>query len=581
MPKLEKKYFIAIIVMRIVSGAFAIIPFFFLSSLGNIFNALFESSELDPATVIAANQGEIITFVLLFALFIFLSAVVTVLANYYSKKIGYNHENKIRKAVCARLFSVDNDFFNKNVKGEIMTNLSDDITRSTSRLLNFISVFFASLFVFIFFAIFLFIINWFMGLIMIITIIATIIVQLIFLKNKSKQTVITFFKSLDDLWDSLFDGLKGMEFIKSDNQEALFIKQFKKVNEKSCALFKKIINLGLTYTVVLGLVLSVGTLLIIVFSNIFLISFLSKSTTLAFLTNAGVFGVGTYIVAVTAALRSFPLVTIILRISWSIRINTPNKERLDKIYNFPIEQEWRKTVVEKINPIINKNAGIKIQQQLLFEIKNLNLQKGDYITIIGDSGSGKSVFASILKTMRKSYSGSSKFGNVEIKELNQFNSRRKIAYSTQNTFLFNTTIQDNILFYNSEISKEKLHKIMQICELDDFIIDLPNGLLTPIINHGSNFSQGQKQRITLARELALENFDVLILDEPTANLDKYTSLRILDSLKKHYSDKIIIHVEHDYKKINNKSKIYKIEQKKLIAKKYADVIEKYKKTAVL
>ena len=122
---------------------------------------------------------------------------------------------------------------------------------------------------------------------------------------------------------------------------------------------------------------------------------------------------------------------------------------------------------------------------------------------------------------------------------------------------------------------------MQICELDDFIIDLPNGLLTPIINHGSNFSQGQKQRITLARELALENFDVLILDEPTANLDKYTSLRILDSLKKHYSDKIIIHVEHDYKKINSKSKIYKIEQKKLIAKKYVDVIEKYKKTAVL
>lgn len=154
-----------------------------------------------------------------------------------------------------------------------------------------------------------------MGLIMIITIIATIIVQLIFLKNKSKQTVITFFKSLDDLWDSLFDGLKGMEFIKSDNQEALFIKQFKKVNEKSCALFKKIINLGLTYTVVLGLVLSVGTLLIIVFSNVFLISFLSESPTLAFLTNAGVFGVGTYIVAVTAALRSFPLVTIILRIS--------------------------------------------------------------------------------------------------------------------------------------------------------------------------------------------------------------------------------------------------------------------------
>jgi subfamily B ATP-binding cassette protein MsbA len=174
---------------------------------------------------------------------------------------------------------------------------------------------------------------------------------------------------------------------------------------------------------------------------------------------------------------------------------------------------------------------------------NLKIKPGQTVALIGPSGSGKTTFVHLLMRFYDPVSGSIRIDNREIKELDLKAFRRQIGLVSQDSFLFNTTIEENIRFGKKDTDLSEIEEAARLAQILDFISDLPQGFKTKVGDRGTKLSGGQRQRISLAR-VFLKNPKVLILDEATSSVDQNTERTILFSLKEHFEDRTIIIVSH-------------------------------------
>jgi ATP-binding cassette subfamily C protein len=153
--------------------------------------------------------------------------------------------------------------------------------------------------------------------------------------------------------------------------------------------------------------------------------------------------------------------------------------------------------------------------------------------------------------------------NKNIKEVNTASLRNSQTLVSQETYLFNETIMDNIKIGNANATKEEVIKAAKMASIHEFIETLPKGYDTKVGELGGNLSSGEKQRIGLARAF-LSNGDVLILDEPTSNLDTLNEGEILKSIKENCEDKTIVLISHRKSTTAVCNKTYKLENSKLV-----------------
>ena len=143
------------------------------------------------------------------------------------------------------------------------------------------------------------------------------------------------------------------------------------------------------------------------------------------------------------------------------------------------------------------------------------------ILVIGESGSGKSTLLNIISGMYDEYDGEVMIGDEELKQVERNSLSHLVSLASQEVFLFNDTIRNNITLYR-EYSDEQIHNVLKQCGLENLIQELPDGLDTLVGENGSNFSGGEKQRINLARAF-IRDSKILLLDEVSANLDSVTT----------------------------------------------------------
>ena len=160
-------------------------------------------------------------------------------------------------------------------------------------------------------------------------------------------------------------------------------------------------------------------------------------------------------------------------------------------------------------------------------LRNLSFRfrTGKHYAVIGKSGCGKSTLLSLLLGYYPNYSGSIRYDGVELRELTREYLGNTVAYVSQDTFLFQDTIQNNITLYHEEYTPQEIEAALEQAGLKELVDSLPEGLSTMVEENGKNFSGGEKQRLSLARAL-LRKSRVLLLDEFTANLDKETAEKI-------------------------------------------------------
>lgn len=197
------------------------------------------------------------------------------------------------------------------------------------------------------------------------------------------------------------------------------------------------------------------------------------------------------------------------------------------------------------------------QTEVLRDIK-MHAEKGEIIGIVGESGCGKSTFLKLLLRFWQKKGGEIAYNGIDIDKVNSDNLLDNVTMVSQTTYLFDETIEDNLRIANPNASQEELEAACRLASVHDFIMTLPNGYKTQVGALGDNLSAGEKQRIGLARAF-LKGSELILLDEPTSNVDSMNEGIILKALKEQKSKKSIILVSHRESTMAIADRIYKVE----------------------
>lgn len=219
-------------------------------------------------------------------------------------------------------------------------------------------------------------------------------------------------------------------------------------------------------------------------------------------------------------------------------------ERLIEIENGeyepkPADKEKLDSVIEDFKGIKVKNICFGYNEEVILDNCSFNLPKGKITAITGESGSGKSTLFKILLNLYDVQSGEITV-NDEIKL--DASLRGLFAYVPQGNMVLSGSIRENITLCNDTISEEKIIEAAKAAEIYDYISSLPDGLDTLLSERGAGLSEGQIQRISIARAL-LTDAPVLLLDEATSALDEPTETKVLDNIKA-MSEKTVLFVTH-------------------------------------
>jgi ATP-binding cassette subfamily C protein CydCD len=177
-------------------------------------------------------------------------------------------------------------------------------------------------------------------------------------------------------------------------------------------------------------------------------------------------------------------------------------------------------------------------QNISFKIK-----AGESIAIVGPSGAGKSTIANLLLRFWEYESGKICLGAESLRLYAQDQVRARIGYVSQNTYFFNTSIRENLRFARRRVSDEEIVAAARAAQIHDFIVELPKGYDTIIGEQGIRLSGGERQRLAIARAL-IKDAPILILDEPTANLDPLTERDVLQTLFRVMKGKTCLLITH-------------------------------------
>ena len=194
---------------------------------------------------------------------------------------------------------------------------------------------------------------------------------------------------------------------------------------------------------------------------------------------------------------------------------------------------------------------------------SIDIAKGQTTAIVGSTGSGKSTLIKLILRLYDSTSGEIKFDGKNIKDLKLDSLRNKIGLVSQDIFLFEGTVFENIAYGNLDANDEEVWEAARLSESDKFINQLPNKENTIVGERGQKLSGGQRQRISIARAI-LKNPEILILDEATSAVDNETEAAIQRSINTLKKGRTVIAIAHRLSTIRNAEIIYVLEEGKVV-----------------
>jgi ABC-type multidrug transport system fused ATPase/permease subunit len=223
---------------------------------------------------------------------------------------------------------------------------------------------------------------------------------------------------------------------------------------------------------------------------------------------------------------------------------------------------------EKLKP---NNSSIKIENmsfsyiegQKVFDAINLEVKEGSSVALVGSSGGGKSTLLKVLQGFYKHQEGEILVGGIDIKQLSLGNLRDMFAYVSQDSYIFDGTIEENISYGCPKADRSGIERAAHMANAHEFISKMVDGYETKVGERGIKLSGGQRQRIAIARAI-LKNAPILLLDEATSSLDSESEKLVQDALEKLMKDRTSLIVAHRLSTIENADLIYVLENGNII-----------------
>jgi len=210
-----------------------------------------------------------------------------------------------------------------------------------------------------------------------------------------------------------------------------------------------------------------------------------------------------------------------------------------------------------------ENVSFSYQDQPTLHGVTLDAQAGQTIALVGSTGAGKTTVLSLLARFYEATAGEITIDGVNTATLAKASLRDRLAYVTQEPFLFNGTVRENLQLAKREARDADLWSALSAAHADQFVRDLPENLDTNVGERGVKLSGGEKQRLSIARAL-LKNAPILLLDEATASVDSETERQIQDALDRLMANRTAFVIAHRLSTIQNADQIYVLEKGRVI-----------------
>ncbi|MEL6470120.1 MAG: heterocyst formation ABC transporter subunit HepA [Cyanobacteria bacterium J06623_4] len=193
----------------------------------------------------------------------------------------------------------------------------------------------------------------------------------------------------------------------------------------------------------------------------------------------------------------------------------------------------------------------------------LSIQQGQTTALVGASGAGKTTMADLVSRFYDPTCGRVLIDGVDIREFEINQLRHRMAVVSQDTFIFNATVRENVAYGVDEVGDEAIYQAARVANALDFVLDLPQGFDTVLGDRGIRLSGGQRQRIAIARAL-LRDPEILILDEATSALDSVTERLIQESVEKLAKGRTVIAIAHRLSTIANADNVVVLEKGRIV-----------------
>ena len=467
-----------------------------------------------------------------------LTALLNYIKDYLQGLVSLKIIIDIRNRLCAHLLTMSLRFFNDKKTGDLLSRLTNDISIIQSSV-NFLfgDIIQQPLTILMAFA-FMFMLDWQLTLIVLV-LIPFIALPVLFLGKRIRQARKTSLAKLGDVTESMHQMFSGIRIVKSFQMEHAEIRELSKENE---AFRRKSLSIVRVKALGMSLIEFIGTIIVlcVLFGAVYLIKNGRLNIPLAF--NFAVF--------LATCLKPIRVLTSSYN---ALQESFGGAERIFELMNHKPDivdapdsiglSDFRREISFKnLSFTYGEDSSDAVRKPALSQI-NLSVKYGETIAIVGPTGSGKSTLLDLLCRFYEPTEGSIEIDGLNLKKIRRSSLLKQIAIVSQETFLFNDTIRNNISYGKPEATLDEIKEASQAAYIADFIEGLPQGYETVIGERGVKLSGGERQRLAIARAL-LKNPRILLLDEATSALDS-TSEKIvqaaINNLMKNRTTLIIAH----------------------------------------
>ncbi len=491
-----------------------------------------------------------INIVIAVVLFSLLQTVFNLSTQLLSTHVRLNLIKTIRVKLLSRMLTYPYGYFLENQTGELINNLIPEIDTVSDIILNLVRLI-AHVVQLITFFIFLFLVDTLVGIVYLGILLVSTIWALYF-KKGILQSGKKIAETNSRIYSFYFELFPRMKEVKAYNLHTFQQELLHKLTQENREHSLKSSLYNSFYSLLSFFPSFIGSLLIIA------IGF--------YRIQSGDLAVGMVItIMVFAGMIVGPIQNLFSAYS-GIQNGWPALSRLELVFGLPVEPEEGLLLPAIRDCIKTNNLCFSYQPaRPILTGLDIKINCGSFISIIGESGSGKSTLINLLVKLFHAPGQSIMLDNEDLNEINTDNIRRLIGVVSQESFILNDTIRNNIDINNNR-SDEEILAICRDVEIGDLLDRLPGGLDTVLAEQGKNLSGGEKQRLMIARCLSRKT-DVLILDEATSALDIHTEKKIIEMLlriKDERRDFTVISITHRSSFVRYSDYIYILDKGRIV-----------------